>query len=165
MNHRVRCRSCKDYHRYGGRGITITPAWNVFATFLADMGAKLSSKHTLDRIDSDGPYSKENRRWATRAEQQYNTRKAKFKPHHIRRIRKLRKETPLSLREIGLVFQTDSGTISSICSGKNGKRLSEAPSVFGNRRRGHVLRLALHNTKGCREMSAMNRTIISPARR
>jgi hypothetical protein len=38
MNHRVRCRSCKDYHRYGGRGITITPAWNVFATFLADMG-------------------------------------------------------------------------------------------------------------------------------
>jgi hypothetical protein len=85
------------------------------------------------------------------------TNTAMAKPHHIRRIRKLRKET---------CFRQTLEPYPPFAVARNGKRLSEAPSVFGNRRRGHVLRLALHNTKGCREMSAMIHTmIISPARR
>ena len=63
----------KSYSDYGGRGITVCDRWqNSFETFLADMGVKPTSKHSLDRINNDGDYSPDNCRWATKAEQQNN---------------------------------------------------------------------------------------------
>jgi hypothetical protein len=61
------------YEHYGGRGIKVCAQWQAFAGFLVDMGERPEG-HTLDRIDVNGNYEPGNCRWATKAQQTYNTR-------------------------------------------------------------------------------------------
>lgn len=77
-----RCSNNKNpgFHRYGGRGITVSQDWLKYEGFKKDMfesykehlnfyGGKDTS---LDRINNDGNYEKENCRWATMKVQNNN---------------------------------------------------------------------------------------------
>lgn len=63
-----------SYPRYGGRGIVVCDHWREsVANFIADMGHPPADR-TLDREDNDGPYCKDNCKWATKEEQTRNMR-------------------------------------------------------------------------------------------
>ena len=65
----------KRFPYYGGRGITMCDRWrDDFEAFFSDMGARPSSRHSLDRIDTDGNYSPDNCQWSTLDYQKKNRR-------------------------------------------------------------------------------------------
>ena len=72
---RSRCTRQKDcsYIYYGAEGVTYDPAWDSYDQFLLDMGERPEGM-TLDRIDVNKGYFKENCRWATHKQQQSNRR-------------------------------------------------------------------------------------------
>lgn len=77
MLHRCNNPANKQWHRYGGRGISVCERWNKFENFLADMGLKPSPDLSLERIDNDAGYSPQNCKWATIQEQNANMHRAK----------------------------------------------------------------------------------------
>lgn len=72
---RKRCQNpnCKDYPKYGGRGITLCKEWEDFENFYI-WALSHGFKHglTLDRINNNRGYRPDNCRWVGRKGQAYN---------------------------------------------------------------------------------------------
>lgn len=80
IHQRCENQKCHKYPLYGGRGIKVSKRWSGekgFEHFLADMGKRPSSKHSLDRWpnNSTGGYFPGNVRWATVRQQRLNQRR------------------------------------------------------------------------------------------
>lgn len=76
MKSRCYRKSDKDYHNYGGRGITMCDEWRydfwAFVDWAMENGYRKGL--TIDRRDNDKGYSPENCHWITRYEQNQNKR-------------------------------------------------------------------------------------------
>ena len=63
--------SKRNYKYYAGRGIYVCERWCIFENFYADMGG-IPPKGTLERLDNNQGYFKENCIWATQKQQNNN---------------------------------------------------------------------------------------------
>lgn len=80
VNMKARCDNKKEMHYkdYGGRGIVYDSKWYTFEGFWDDMKEGYDEGLTIDRINNDGNYCKENCRWVTKAQQNINQRQNVF---------------------------------------------------------------------------------------
>lgn len=72
MKNRCSSPSSTIFSVYGGRGISYSPEWESFENFYRDMYEGFSENLELDRIDVNGNYCKENCRWVTHEENNFN---------------------------------------------------------------------------------------------
>ena len=78
MLYRCRTATAAKYKDYGGRGITVCKEWEDFSNFYRDMGPRPPNT-SIDRINNDLGYFKENCRWAD-PKTQTNNRRVSKKP-------------------------------------------------------------------------------------
>lgn len=84
-----RCLNSTDigFKYYGGRGIAVCDRWATsFDAFYADMGARPSPSHSIERRNNDGAYSPGNCKWGTPVEQARNSRNTRFVIYQGRRM-------------------------------------------------------------------------------
>lgn len=110
-----RCTSPKspNWAYYGGRGITVCERWRDFRNFVADMGERPPGM-SIERSDNDGNYEPGNCRWATRSEQQRNSRNSKLTQADVDWIR----SRPLSNSEMARRLGISQPVVSLIASGQ-----------------------------------------------
>lgn len=84
----TRCRNinCNNYKDYGARGISVCESWNKFENFLQDMGRRPSNNHSLNKIDNNGMYCKENCEWALFPIQAANKRNTRYVTYNGKEI-------------------------------------------------------------------------------
>jgi len=77
MKSRCSNKNDKRYKDYGGRGITVCKEWLKFENFYKDMGErpKRPKGTSIDRMNNNLGYYKENCRWANNFQQARNTRR------------------------------------------------------------------------------------------
>lgn len=111
----------RDFHRYGGRGITLHPDWvHDFDAFFAHVGPRPSPKHSLDRIDNDRGYVPGNLRWATQTVQNRNSAQAKLTEMDVRFVRHWLSRGYSGV-EVAKAFGVSKACISAVKTGRRWK--------------------------------------------
>lgn len=123
----------RSYANYGGRGIAMCEGWtNDFMAFLADMGPRPSTAHSVDRRDNDGGYwcghcgecvlsaRPLNCRWVTHLTQARNKRGVVLSPMIAEEIRSLR-ASGHSVRGIARRGGLNRCTVQAVIAGRNWK--------------------------------------------
>lgn len=113
MKKRINNPKDKNYKNYGGRGIGMDEKWRTFEGFMDDMGSGYKEGLSLERIDNNGWYCKENCKWIPLVEQAANrrdTRRIIFngltKPlRHWAHTYGINEETLRSRLEAGIPFE------------------------------------------------------------
>jgi hypothetical protein len=114
------------YALYGGRGITVCDEWLTYSGFVTDMGVRPEGM-TLDRIDTNGNYCKENCRWATQQTQVRNQRQTVFTEERVKYLRAMwesrKPGTAMRVfaRIVAPTFNCGPDAIRSILQGRNWK--------------------------------------------
>ena len=103
-----------EYKHYGRRGITVSPEWRNIKNFLDDMYPSYESHLTLDRINNNAGYSRENCRWATNAEQGQNTRTTRLSVSLAKEIREKYSTGTISLSLLATEYNVGKTTIFSV---------------------------------------------------
>ena|GEM_PF-1982912 len=160
---KARCHNPKfrQYHRYGGRGITVCKDWLLpfgigFANFVTDMGYR-PVKYTIERIDNDKGYYPDNCKWASRQEQSRNKSDTRiviadgitYKACELAQISGLKTDTIIERGEHGLTYQ-------ELIDPK--KRIFKEGLLFGGKANGVRQKSKTHCPKG-HEYTASNTSI------
>lgn len=107
----TRCtnRNYREFHLYGGRGITVCSRWmESYENFLADMGERLDGM-TLERERVNDGYGPDNCKWATLEEQANNKRNSAFIEHDGRRMTVAQWAKELNVNPFKLYYRRGKG--------------------------------------------------------
>ena len=126
----ARCHPVTGDKNYGLRGITVCDEWkDTFTAFLRDMGEKPSKKHSIERVDVNGNYTKENCVWATPAEQMLNLQDKKLSLLDCLEIYNLR--TRASIKELANKYKVSEKTIYNIQTNNYSHQTTNYCKTFG----------------------------------
>lgn len=115
-------RRCYDinfdgYSHYGDKGIKVCRRWHDYRNFLADMGRRPDSNHTLGRINNNRNYTPKNCRWETRAQQSRNRKVNKLTIIKVRKIRFLYTTGKYTHNALAIKFKVGRSQINKIING------------------------------------------------